>query len=166
MSVQKSQFQFFKQVKSFVEIPFIICDIINVKTIKNFIRKISVKFMFFSMFASNLVKQKWRACNAKNDSRKPVANNLGWSEKTLSNHKNLVMAKVLKWISIWKIKVVSCAPLHKTSYISYNPRQNIWNKIDRRRNVWYLFLLFLKLLLAKSKFFKGGQALGYVFTQI
>ena len=39
-------------------------------------------------------------------------------------------------------------------------------KLDKQRNVWYVFLHVFQLLLEKSKFLKRDWALGYVPTQI
>ena len=55
---------------------------------------------------------------------------------------------------------------------SYNPMQNIWNKLEKSsktgqdKKSWYLLLRVFGLLLPKFNFWKGDWALGYVSTQI
>ena len=75
MSLEKSQ------DKSFVEIAFTSCEIINVKTMKNFIHKINVKFIFLASFLIALFNKNSEYVTSKMTGANLLRTILGWPEK-------------------------------------------------------------------------------------
>ena len=78
---------------------------------------------------------------------------------------------IYKMSKNWNLK--ENGPSWRQNFVwSENPRQNIWNKIeksgklDRKRKAWYLHLRVLWLLLPKFNFWKWDLALGYISSQI